>query len=77
MNDEATERKHTGAVAFVRWQLAAEKYNALARAHADRAVDAEALREAADEVSRRHAEWMAFASLEPRRPEPGARRNLH
>lgn len=78
MKDDATQRQHTSAVAFVRWQLAAEKYNALVRAHADRAVDAAALREAADEVSRRHAEWTAHAVRGPSpRPAPDARRSPH
>lgn len=60
MNHDAAFRRHARAVAYVRWQLAAEKHSALARAHADAAVDESALRAAAEELRHRHEEWAAF-----------------
>jgi hypothetical protein len=61
MEDDAARRNHTRDVAYVRWQLASEKYEAMTRALADQAVGAEEVRRAAAEVGRRHAEWMQFA----------------
>jgi hypothetical protein len=61
MDEDAARRKHTRAVAYVRWQLASEKYNAMTRALADRAADAEDVKRAAAEVTRRYADWMQFA----------------
>ena len=58
MNHDAALRRHARAVAYVRWQLSTEKYSALRRAHADAAIDEAALREAAEDVRHRHAEWM-------------------
>ena len=60
MNHDAALRRHARAVAYVRWQLAAEKHSALRRAHADAAVDESALRAAAEELRQRHEEWSAL-----------------
>ena len=69
MLDDAARRKHTRAVAYVRWQLATEKHDAMARALADRAADAEEVKRAAAEVRRRYLEWIRFAGQEaPRAP---------
>jgi len=73
MDHEAAQHKHTRAVAFVRWQLASEKYNAITRAHADAAADALEVSKAAEEVRRRHAEWMAFVPAAPNGRAGGAR----
>ena len=58
MNHDAALRRHARAVAYVRWQLSSEKYSALRRAHADASIDEAELRAAAEDVARRHAEWM-------------------
>jgi hypothetical protein len=60
MSQDAALRRHARAVAYVRWQLAAEKYSALGRAHADAAADENELEAAAEHVRRRRAEWTAF-----------------
>ena len=60
MNHDDAFRRHARAVAYVRWQLAAEKHSALRRAHADAAVDERELRAAAEELRQRHAEWSAL-----------------
>ena len=78
MNDDSTRRKHIGAVAFVRWQLASERYRAIARAHADEAIDAEELRRAEAEVTSRHSEWMSFLDADRDLKQRGeARAGLH
>jgi hypothetical protein len=64
MNRDAALRRHARAVAYVRWQLAAEKHSALSRAHADAAVDESALHAAAEDVRRRHEEWTALDRAE-------------
>jgi hypothetical protein len=75
MNDDAAQRKHTRAVAYVRWRLASAKYDAIARAHADAAVNAEEVKRAAAEMRRRHAEWLEFIGQEPAEPRDPRRRN--
>jgi len=65
MNHDAALRRHARAVAYVRWQLSSEKYSALRRAHADAAIDEAELRAAAEDVRRRHAEWMRLGPEAP------------
>jgi hypothetical protein len=65
MNHDAALRRHARAVAYVRWQLAAEKHSALRRAHADAAVGESELRAAAEELRQRHEEWSALGADEP------------
>lgn len=60
MNHDAALRRHARAVAYVRWQLAAEKHSALSRAHADAAVDESELRAAAEVLRQRQEEWLAL-----------------
>jgi hypothetical protein len=59
MTDDAALRRHDRAVAFVRWRIAAEKYDALGRACADQGALENELSRAGEEVSRRYREWMA------------------
>ncbi|HEX2539967.1 MAG TPA: hypothetical protein VHM00_02680 [Caldimonas sp.] len=59
MKDDIATRRHTRAVAFVRWRIAAEKFEALGRACADRVPLEHELSRAGEEVSRRYAEWMS------------------
>ncbi len=66
MNHDAALRRHARAVAYVRWQLAAEKHSALGRAHADAAVDERELRAAAEELRRRYEEWVALGPADAR-----------
>jgi hypothetical protein len=59
MDDDVAQRRHTRAVAFVRWRIAAEKFDAIGRACADRAAPETELSRAGEEVSRRYAEWIS------------------
>ena len=65
MDDDVAQHRHTRAVAFVRWRIAAEKFDALGRACADQAALEAELSRAGEEVSRRYAEWMSVVPPEP------------
>ena len=74
MSDDAATQRHTRAVAFVRWRIAAEKFDALGRAAADQAALGKELSRAGDEVSRRYAEWRSFVPAATGAPaDPDAR----